>query len=77
LSRVLDTEEVLVVLNLSDEARNDAILVDGLLSPAGSTMSNLLNPGGAACTVEKSENGSTAFVRVNLQSHELAVLKRR
>jgi glycosidase len=72
-SRVLDTQEVLVCLNLDANDRHDAVAVDGKLSPAGSTMIDLVN--GKEHVVEQTDEG-TAFIRVPLKGHEMAILKK-
>jgi glycosidase len=72
-SRVLDVNEVLVCLNLDWEKRNDAVAVDGKLTPPGATMQNLLNKE-RVFTVEQAKNGP-AFVRVPLGGREMAILR--
>ena len=73
-SRILDTEEVLVALNLDAAPRQDAINVDINLTPSGSSMIDLLN-GGPAIEVEDSNR--RAYVRVPLKAHQMAILKRQ
>jgi hypothetical protein len=73
-SRVLDTDEVLVAMNLSGSSRNDAITVDRNLTTPGAPMENLLQPG---TYYPVQECGGRAFVRVPLPAHGLAVLKKR
>ena len=72
-SRVFDVDEMLVCMNLDMEKRNDCIAVDARLSPPGSRMRDLLRED-ATYTVEKAKNG-TAFVRMPLESHQMAILK--
>ncbi len=72
-SRILDTDEVLVVINLDSSPRNDFITVDYNLTPSGSEIVDLLNGGGPAVV---SELHGRAFVRVNLEGHGMAILKR-
>lgn len=72
-SRILDTDELLVALNLQASPRLDCVTVDRNLTPPGSAMVNLLN--GSTATV--SESNGRAYVRVPLQGHELAILKRK
>lgn len=71
-SRILDSDEVLVVLNLDGQARNDAITVDRHLSGPGRVMRDLLRPDYAATVVE---THGRAHVRVELPAHGIAVLK--
>lgn len=72
-SRVFDVESILVCMNLDMEKRNDAIAVDSRLNPPGRVMRDLLREG-VTYTVEEAKNG-TAYVRVPLESHEMAILK--
>jgi glycosidase len=60
-SRVLDTQEIIVCLNIDANDRNDAVTVDGKLTPAGSTVIDLI--GGRELPVEQTDEG-TAFVKV-------------
>lgn len=71
-SRILDTQELLVVLNLDHQPRYDAITVDARLSPPGSRMVNLLAP---HQEVEVKESGGRAYLRVDLPGHGLAILR--
>ena len=71
-SRILDTDEVLIAMNLDSSPRQDAINIDKNLTPAGSTMIDLLN-GGTAISVEESHG--RAYVRVPLEAHQMAILK--
>jgi glycosidase len=73
-SRILDTSEVLVAMNLSASSRSDYVTVDANLSPEGSEMTNLLD-GAASYRVEKRAGRSA--VRVELKGHEMAMLRRR
>jgi glycosidase len=73
-SRVLDQEEMLICLNLDMQKRDDRIAIDANLSPPGKVLQDLLHRE-SVYTVEKAKNG-TAFVRVPLESHEMAILKR-
>jgi glycosidase len=74
-SRVLDTDEVLVALNLDLTGRNDYVSVDRNLTPPGSEMIDLVN-GVAPLSVEETSFGR-AFVRIPLQGHQIAILKRK
>ncbi len=73
-SRILDTTEVLVAMNLDTTERQDYITVDKNLTPPGSTMFDLLN-GGPPLIVEAA-NGR-ACVPVKLAGHQMAILLRR
>jgi len=72
-SRILDTEELLVAMNLTDQPRNDCVTVDRKLSARGQTMRDLLDPGRRA-TVQETPNGR-AFVRLELPPHGFAIMK--
>ena len=72
-SRILDTEEVLVAMNLTDQERSDCITVDRLLSPNGKTLHDLLDPVRHA-TVEETATGR-AHVRLTLPPHGMAIMK--
>ncbi|WP_347275100.1 alpha-amylase family glycosyl hydrolase [Candidatus Kuenenia sp.] len=72
-SRILDNTEVIVAMNLDANARNDFITVDAKLNPSGLKMFNLMGPK-KQVTVE--QIGSRHAVRILLDGHEMAVLKR-
>ena len=71
-SRILDSTEILVAMNLDTNPRNDFITVDANLSPAGRRMVNLLAPE-KQVTVE--QRGPRHVVRVPLDVHEMAILR--
>jgi glycosidase len=71
-SRVLDTDEVLIAINLDQKPRNDYVLVDSRLSSAGHPVKDLL----AGTTPLKIQDcGSKAAIRVPLQGREIRILK--
>lgn len=72
-SRILDSDEVLVALNLDAGPRADYITVDTHLSAARGHMTDLLDPQRQA-TVERRDG--RACVRVPLPGHGLAIMKR-
>ena len=72
-SRILDTTEVLIAMNLQAAARADFVTIDFNLNSAGAKLGNLLNPQ-SQVTVE--QRGDRLAVRVPLTAHELAILKR-
>ncbi len=72
-SRILDTSEVLVAMNLDSHPRNDFVTVDLNLSPAGEKMVNLLFPGQRVAVEQR---GPRHAVRVPLDGHEMAILRR-
>ncbi len=72
-SRILDTQEVLVALNLSNATRSDCITVDRSLSAPGSSLQDLLNPQRRA-TVQQTRDGR-AYVRLELPPHGMAIMK--
>ena len=69
-SRILDTTEILVVMNLEKTQRNDWITVDLNLSSPGIEMVNLIEPARRA-SVEL--RGKRAAVRVPLDGHQIAL----
>lgn len=71
-SRILDTTEILVALNLDTYPKKDFITVDSALTPSGRSMTNLLKPA-SSCMVEK-VNGRHA-VQVELEPHEISIWK--
>lgn len=71
-SRILDSTEILVAMNLDTDPRNDFVAVDANLSPAGQKMVNLLVPG-KQVTVE--ERGQRHAVRIPLDGYEMAIFK--
>jgi hypothetical protein len=77
-SRILDTDEVLVALNLDMNPRNDFITLDRSLNPPGSPghphhMVDLL-AGDAPRIIE--DRGGRSCVRVPLAGHGMTILKR-
>ena len=72
-SRVLDTNEMLVCLNLDENKREDCVLVDGKLNPPGTKLRDLLDS--ATRTVEQTTDGR-AYVRVPLAGHSMSILSR-
>jgi glycosidase len=72
-SRIVYGTEVLVAYNVSDQPRNDSIIVDASLHKAGDAMSFLFGgPGGVP--VQQSPDG-TAFVTLQLAPQQFVVLK--
>ncbi|HEX4125152.1 MAG TPA: alpha-amylase family glycosyl hydrolase [Tepidisphaeraceae bacterium] len=71
-SRVLDSEEILVCLNLDPEPRNDWIEVDANLSPPGKGMIDLIN-GGEPHPIK--QIGKLAAVQIPLEGRRFAILK--
>jgi hypothetical protein len=72
-SRVLDTEEILVAMNLDTQRRSDWVLVDPALSGAGTRLRDLLDPG-KTFTVEATPGG--AAVRLPLEARTMVILKK-
>jgi hypothetical protein len=73
-SRVLDTTEVLVALNLDDKPRNDFILMDSALTAAGAVVTDLIS--GTSATVAASADGR-AFIQAPLEARTLAIFKQK
>ncbi len=72
-SRILDSTEVLVAMNLDTNPRRDFVTVDINLSPAGQKMVNLLAP---EQQVAVEQRGQRCAVSVPLDGHEIVILKR-
>ena len=72
-SRILDTTEVLIAMNLQAAARQDFVTIDFNLNTASAKLANLLDPQ-SQVTVE--QRGDRLAVRVPLTAHEVAILKR-
>mgnify|MGYP001093603532 CR=1 FL=1 len=70
-SRILDTEEVLVTLNLDGQPRTEAVTVDRHLSAPGSRLRNLLAPD-QAVTVQTAADGR-AYAWIDLPGHGLGL----
>ncbi len=72
-SRILDTTEILITLNLDSEPRDDYIVVDGNLNNVGDRMVDLLD-------MEKEffveHSGSKKIVKVPLDAHGISILKK-
>jgi len=71
-SRILDTTEIVVALNLSGSPRNDYVTLDVHLSPVGATLVNLLRP---AMELTAERRGLRNAVRIPLEGHEMVILK--
>lgn len=72
-SRILDTQEILIAMNLHTEPRNDFINVGKFVSPPGSKMQCILG-GDETYTVAESPDG-TAAVRVALAPRQIKILR--
>ncbi len=72
-SRILDTDEVLVALNLSNQSREDCITVDRALNTTGRHFQDLLDPVRSA-SVQLAPDGR-AFVRLELPPYGMAILR--
>ena len=71
-SRILDTEEILIAMNLENAPRNDFITLDRNLTPPGSKMLDLLQP---ARTFTVEDRAGRSIVRVDLMPHGMAILQ--
>ena len=71
-SRILDSAEILIAMNLGDKPRSDFVTVDLHLSAAGNKVVNLLDTG-KVFTVEQA--GLRHAVRIPLDAYEMVVLK--
>ncbi len=74
-SRILDTDEALIAMNLDREPRNDRITVDGLVSPAKTVMTDLF--GTVKDTRVQEAKDGRAFVRIPLPARSMAILVKR
>ncbi|MEW6108401.1 MAG: alpha-amylase family glycosyl hydrolase [Nitrospirota bacterium] len=71
-SRILDDTEILVVMNLDPNPRNDFVTVDSCLTPEGKKMINLLD---LSRIFSVGAAGHRHTVKVELLPHEMAILK--
>jgi hypothetical protein len=71
-SRMLYPQEVLVAYNVSDEARDDRIIVDATLHPEPSQMRFLHGKSGTV-PVQTAPSGAR-FVKLNLDPHQFVIL---
>jgi glycosidase len=71
-SRLLYGSEVLVAYNVSDQPRNDAVIVDATLHADGSKMTYLYPEGSGTETVQAA--GSARYVRLGLAAHQFVIL---
>ena len=71
-SRILDTTEILVTLNLDKTPRNDFITIDNRLNPSGSRLVNLLQPEETALSRDK--NGRRV-IQAALHPYSIALWK--
>ena len=71
-SRILDTTEILIALNLEKTPREDLITVDARLNGEGTTMVNLLDTSERA-TVER--HTQRHAVRLRLDGHQIGIFK--
>jgi glycosidase len=71
-SRVFDTQEVLVALNLDESPREDWVVVDGAINPPGTRLRDVLN----GRDVEVQETPAGAAVRLELDGRQMAIVTR-
>jgi len=71
-SRILDTDEILIAMNLDSAPRNDFITVDRNLNPPGTQLRDLLQP---ARTFSVEERAGRSTVRIDLPQHGMAILQ--
>src|SRR5438552_8607163 len=72
-SRILYGSEVLVAYNVSDQNRNDRVLVDASIHKAGNTMSFLYGKSGSAA-VKQAPDGSL-YVQLDLGPRQFVILQ--
>ncbi len=73
-SRIFDTKEVLVCLNLDEGPRNDYVICEFNLTPPGSKVVDLLRPDKSYDVIDAPNGG--ACVRVPLEGRTMAILKK-
>jgi alpha-amylase len=71
-SRVLYPKEVLVAYNVSDDTRNDRIIVDATLHPEPSQM-RVLHGNSGTVPVQTAPSGAR-FVKLDLDPHQFVIL---
>jgi len=72
-SRLLWGSEVLIAYNVSNEARDDRVVVDSSLHAKGTTM-RFLHGGAGTLTVQEAPSG-TRFVQLGLQPYHFVILQ--
>ena len=72
-SRILDSMEILIALNLDAQPREEYITVDASLNPEGSVVTNLLAAGGQ---FRVEVRNSRHVLRIPLKGHTMAILQR-
>jgi hypothetical protein len=72
-SRLLYPQEILVAYNVSNQAREDKVIVDGTLHPDPSTMTFLHGSSGAI-PVQTASSGAR-FVELDLNAHQFVILR--
>ncbi len=72
-SRILYGREVLVAYNVGGSQRQDRVVVDAAVQPAGKVMKPLY-PAGAGAVVQRSASG-TAFVQLDLGPQQFVILE--
>ena len=73
-SRILDTTEILVALNLVADPRADFATVDRNLNPTGNPMVDLLDP---ATVIPVEARGDRHAIKIPLAGHQMRILKQR
>jgi glycosidase len=73
-SRILDTTEILVAMNLGSVPREDCVIVDSNLHKAGGKMTDMLDHE-KEYLIEQS--GSAMFVKIPLEPYSIAILKEK
>jgi hypothetical protein len=69
---MLYAQEVLVAYNVSDQARNERVIVDATLHPEPSRL-NILYGGAGVVPVQTAPSGAR-FVQLNLGPHHFIIL---
>lgn len=71
-SRILDTQEIVIALNLSNKTRTDFITVDSKLNAQGDKLQDLLDPQNIT-TVQRTLDGR-AYIRLKLPPYGMAIM---
>lgn len=74
-SRILDGQEVVVVINTSGDTRSADMWVDGVVTPAGTPLADELDPGYSPKTYQPDGGGSK--LHVDVPPHAVRVLIKR
>ena len=72
-SRILYPREVLVAYNMSDQSRNDCVLIDAAMHKVGAEMRFLYGKSGST-TIHQAPDGAF-YIQLDLSPHQFVVLE--